>query len=64
MLQNLGGKDMREKIWTMVGGLGIIMLFVGAASMDSERILIQVIMIAAGLALCVLSARVLETEKK
>lgn len=55
---------MREKIWTMVGGLGIIMLFVGAASMDSERILIQVIMIAAGLALCVLSARVLETEKK
>ena len=55
---------MKERLLTIMGGLGIVMLFGGAAAMDSERILLQVIMIAAGLALCFLSARELETKRK
>lgn len=55
---------MKEKIWTMLGGLGIVLLFTGAAAMDSERILVTALMVAAGLTLCTLSARVLEPKKK
>ena len=51
---------MKEKIWTMIGGIGMISLLAGASEMDSEILLIPVAMVVTGLVLCVMSARKLE----
>lgn len=46
--------------WTIMGGVGMILLLAGASAMDSECLVIPIVMVTVGLALCVLSARVLE----
>lgn len=52
---------MKEKIWTILGGIGMILLLAGASAMDSETMAAPVIMTLAGLTLCCISAR--KTEK-
>lgn len=46
--------------WTLIGGIGMILLLAGASAMDSECLAAPIIMILVGLALCALSARVME----
>lgn len=54
---------MKEKIWTILGGIGMITLLAGASAMDSENMAIPVVMVIIGLVLFTASARVLEPEK-
>ena len=54
---------MKEKIWTILGGIGMITLLAGASAMDSENMASPVVMVITGLVLFTASARVLEPEK-
>lgn len=55
---------MKEKLWTVIGGIGMITLLAGASAMDSEAILLPVLMVVVGLGLCVAAARNLELDEK
>jgi len=57
-------KRMKEKLWTVIGGIGMITLLAGASAMDSEVILLPVLMVVVGLGLCVAAARNLELDEK
>lgn len=54
---------MKEKIWTVIGGIGMIMLLAGASAMDSETVSLPVLMVVFGLGLLVASARNLELDE-
>lgn len=53
-------EERKEKFWTMVGGIGIILLWIGACAMDGEDLILPALMILTGLGLCYGSARILE----
>ena len=55
---------MKEKFWTIMGGTGMIMLYVGVSAMDSECMIIPAAITIGGLLLCSASARVLYRDKE
>ena len=55
---------MKEKLWTVIGGIGMIILFAGASAMDSETMSLPVLMVFVGLGLSVAAARNLELNEK
>jgi uncharacterized membrane protein HdeD (DUF308 family) len=57
-------KRMKEKLWTVIGGIGMIILFAGASAMDSETMSLPVLMVFVGLGLSVAAARNLELDEK
>lgn len=54
---------MKEKIWTIIGGVGFFLILAGGCAMDSEGLAIPVTMVAAGLILALLSSRVILIEE-
>lgn len=56
-----GGNNVkREKLWTIIGGIGMMLFWFGACAADSENMVMPAMMIIAGLALCYGSAMKLE----
>lgn len=55
---------MREKIWTVIGGIGWILLLGAASAMDSEQMMIPICMAAVGIALCCISAKEIMVEEE
>lgn len=53
-----------KKIWEVIGGIGMILLILGAAAMDSECMLLPVALAITGLVMCCASARVIGAEEK
>lgn len=53
---------MKQKIWTIIGAIGIFLIFAGGAALDSKSMALPVIMVAAGLVLSYLSSRVITVE--
>lgn len=54
---------MKEKIWTIIGGVGFFMILAGGCALDSECMTMPVMMVAAGLILAFLSSRVILIEE-
>ena len=52
----------KEKLWEIVGGAGLVLLLIGVAGMDSEMWLIPAVLMIAGLAMCYTSAMALEKK--
>ena len=51
---------MKEKIWTIIGGIGTLLLWIGITGADSDLWIASVGMILAGLGMCYASAKILE----
>lgn len=54
---------MKEKVWTVIGGMGMTILLAGACAMDSECLTVPTVMILGGILLCRLSARILYRDE-
>lgn len=54
---------MKKKVWTVLGGIGFLLMLAGASAMDSESMIIPATMAIGGVLLCNISARVLMPEK-
>lgn len=51
---------MREKIWTIIGGIGMTLLLAGGCAMDSESLILPALMVLTGAGMLCGSAKVLE----
>lgn len=51
-----------ERKWTIVGGFGMLLFWIGACAADSQNLVLPALLIFAGLGLCWASAMRLEKE--